>query len=60
VSDSLWVRTPGGIRVATDEVLALLEWLGSYHRLARSLCDEMGRSGVVAQVRHAIDAAHSL
>ena len=60
MSDSLWVRTPGGIRVATDEVLALLEWLESYHRRARALCDEMGRSSGVAQVRQAIDAAHSL
>ena len=60
MSDSLWVRTPGGIRVATDEVLALLEWLESYHRRAQALCDEMARSSVVAQVRPATEAAHSL
>jgi hypothetical protein len=41
VSEALWVHTPGGVRVATDEVLALMEWLEHHHHRVRALCEQM-------------------
>jgi len=41
MSEALWVHTPGGYQVATDEVLALMEWLERFHHRAGSLCADL-------------------
>jgi len=48
MSEALWVHTPGGYRVATDEVLALMEWLDCFHRRAANLRGELERHHVYA------------
>ena len=43
MSEVLWVHTPGGYRVATDEVLALMEWVERFHRRSANLRDDLER-----------------
>jgi len=40
VTESLWVISPGGYRVATDEVLALMDWLERQNRAVGVIADD--------------------
>ena len=44
MTDSLWVTTPGGYRVATDEILALMDWLSRQLHAVNLLAEDVSQA----------------
>lgn len=60
MTDSLWVTTPGGYRVATDDILALMDWLERQRQRVDVIADEVRRARAlcpVASLTKALGAA---
>ncbi len=63
MTESLWVTTPGGFRVATDEILALMDWLGIQQRAVGAIADDTRDARAhcpIASMNRAVAAADDL
>ena len=57
MTDSLWVTTPGGYRVATDEILALMDWLSRQLHAVNLLAEDVRQARILCplpSVRRAV------